>query len=228
MGDNVLDEMADALRAGRLPMVVQHDLRRRLDAVVLEAQVRDRSDGYKELWTRFLVDREQWATFEKERAHAGAPGGFSFSCSEPLAVLEPLDPLAPGTSVALAADASHWSDADLLGAAEELRVVGPVSVGRRYEFAHYPAAVVVLGVVGQIVLGVMANAVYDALKRLLRHDRSTVFNLQIQQDGRTIDARLETNDPGALRSAIDSLDQIVNPPRLLVWDEEEGIWKGIG
>jgi len=224
LGENVLQEMAGALRSGRLPMLAQHDLRRAINAVVLDARVRHRSDGYKELRARFRVDGEQWAKFEQERLAAGAPGGFSFSCSEPFAALQPLNGAPPEPGVALAADASHWSDADPLAAAEELRRIGGVEVGRRHEFAHDPNAVVVLELTASLITGVLGNAIFEALKRFLRRDKPTTFHFHVEEGGRTVDGRIETDDADALRRAIASFDQLVNPPMLYLWDDEEGQW----
>ena len=71
IGENVLEEMATALKAGGLPMVAHHDLRRPMDAAVLAVSVRDRADGFKELWALLRVDADQWAMVEKERVAAG-------------------------------------------------------------------------------------------------------------------------------------------------------------
>jgi hypothetical protein len=225
LADSVLEEMADALRSGRLPMLAQHDLRRPMDAVVLEACVRKRSDGYKEVWARFCVDEERWATLDADRIAAGAPGGFSFSCSEPLVVLEPLDPVAPVRPISISADASHWSDDDILTAAESLRPVGPVNVGRRYEFAQDPGCVVALGVVASVAIGVASNAIYDALKRFLRPGKPTIFHFHVEEGDRLIDARLETDDVNVLQNAVAAFEQVVASPKVVVWDDEDGRWK---
>ena len=60
-------------------MLIGHDIRRPLNPTVLDAQVRQRPDGYKEVWIRFTVDADAWAQFEEELATSGAPGGFSFA-----------------------------------------------------------------------------------------------------------------------------------------------------
>lgn len=223
----VLNQMAAALRSGALPMLMHHDLRRPLDAQVLDARVRDRRDGYQEVWARFVVDVDKWEAVEREREAVSAPGGFSFSCCEPLTVLEPTG-AAPNRELMLAADASHWSDVELLSAAEILRAVGRVNVARRFEFAHDPGAVVVLELAGTISAGVLANLVYDTLKRLLRPGRPTTFHFHVEEpDGRVVNARLETDDVAALQSAIETFDQLVAPSKLFVWDEKEEQWKSM-
>ena len=53
--ETVLHDLAEALRSGSLPMLLSHDIRRPLNAVVLDSEVRERPDGYKEVWIRFTV-----------------------------------------------------------------------------------------------------------------------------------------------------------------------------
>jgi hypothetical protein len=131
------------------------------------------------------------------------------------------------TSVAIEADASHWSDADLLAAAHDLQSIGPVRVGRRYQFAFEPLAVVVLtlGLV-PILTGLATNAIYDGLKRFLGQGRRTIFQFRIErEDGRDVDARLETDDPEVLRHAIQAFDRLAHPEQLNEWDDRERAWK---
>jgi hypothetical protein len=100
-------------------------------------------------------------------------------------------------------------------------------VGRRYQFAFEPAAVVLLTfVLGPILTGVVANALYDGLKRFLRPARHTIFQFRIERkDGTVADARLETDDPDALRHAIAAFDRITDHEQLNEWDENERAWK---
>ncbi|HUK71649.1 MAG TPA: hypothetical protein VLW50_23260, partial [Streptosporangiaceae bacterium] len=153
----VLQDLADAIRSGSFPMFIGHDIRRPLEPTVLDARVRQRPDGYKEVWIMFSVNADDWKQFERERVASGAPGGFSFTGSERVAMLPALssDSVA---SVVLDADASHWSDEDLLAAAEDLRAIGAVSVGRRYQFALEPAAIVAVSlVVAPVLTGLFTN-----------------------------------------------------------------------
>ena len=55
--DSVLDGFAEDLLAGRIPMFVQHDLRRPMDAKIFESAVRPtptatRTSGFASRWTR--------------------------------------------------------------------------------------------------------------------------------------------------------------------------------
>lgn len=230
LDESVLHDIAEAIRSGSLPMLIGHDIRRPLNPSILDVQVRQRPDGYKEVWIRFSVNADTWAQFEEERAASGAPGGFSFAFSEPVADLpslakESVDP------VAIEADASHWSDEDLLAAAEDLRAIGPVHVGRRYQFAFEPLAVVVVVltmIVAPIVTGLITNALYDSLKRFLRRGQRTIFQFRVErEDGSNIDASLETDDLEVLRHAIGAFNQLVNSDQLTEWNEDEQIWEDI-
>ena len=224
--ESVLHDIAEAIRSGSLPMLIGHDIRRPLNPTVLDAQVRQKPDGYKEVWIKFTVEAEAWAQFEGELPASGAPGGFSFAASEPIADLPALtaESVAP---VALEADASHWSDEDLLAAAEDLRAIGSVHVGRRYQFAFDPLAVVALTLgLAPIVTGLITNTLYDGLKRFLRPGQHTIFQFRVEREnGNIVDARLETDDPNVLRHAIDAFDRLVNPEQLNEWDEGERTWK---
>jgi hypothetical protein len=225
LSESVLNDIADAIRSGSLPMLIGHDIRRPLNPVVLNIQVRQRPDRHKEVWIRFSVEADAWAQYEEEIEASGAPGGFSFAFSEPIADLPPLAS-EPAFPVTLEADASHWSDEDLLGAAEGLRAIGPVHLGRRYQFAFEPLAVVAITVVlAPIVTGLITNALYDGLKRFLRPDRRTIFQFCIERErGSNVDARLETDDPEVLQHAIDSFDRLVNPGKLNEWNERDQTW----
>jgi hypothetical protein len=116
---------------------------------------------------------------------------------------------------------------ELLAAAEDLRVVGSVHVGRRYQFAFEPLAIVVLTLVlAPILTGLITNALYDGLKRFLRPGRRTIFQFHVEREnGPIVDARLETDDPEVLRQAISAFDRLVNPEQLNEWDEHEQTWK---
>ena len=225
LGEELLARIANEIRSGRVPMVMQHDIRRPLDATIRDAGVRPTPDGFSEVWIRFEVDAAAWNEYEQETKAAGVPGGFSFACSEPLASLE--GPRDATVALELAADASHWSDEDLLSAGGALRTLGTVQVGRRYEFAHDPAAVVFLCVILPLGLGVLSNALYEGLKRFIRPRPTTtptVFHLRVQRGDQVVDARLETDDATVLHRALDAFEHLVGPQQLLVWNDEQGQW----
>lgn len=228
LDESVLYDLAEAIQSGSLPMFIGHDIRKPLSPTILDARVRERSDGYKEVWIRFTVDADAWAEFEGNLAASGAPGGFSFAFTEPVANLPPRADDSTA-SVVIEADASHWSDADLLAAAQDLRSVGSVHVGRRYQFAVEPLAVVVLTLVlAPILTGLATNAIYDGLKRFIGHERRTIFQFRIErEDGHNVEARLETDDSGVLRRAIEAFDRLAHVEQLIEWDDRERTWKQI-
>src|SRR5437879_2146919 len=58
LDEAILHQLIDALLSGELPMVLQHDVRRPLKATVIEAAVRSRPNGHKEVWFSFEVDAD--------------------------------------------------------------------------------------------------------------------------------------------------------------------------
>lgn len=225
LDDAVLDQVARALAAGELPMLNSHDVRRPLWSKVHEARVRDRDDGFKEVWARILVERDSWNEYESDRLAAGAPGGFSFSATEPIAVL-PSSSDRDDAPLMLAGDAAHWSDDELLNARAVLSGVGEVSVARRYQFAQTPEAVLVLVIALPELTGLLSNAAYDGLKRLFNEDRRTVLHLHVKDGDQEVVARLETDEPDVLDDAIEFLGEALSDgPTILAWDGEH--WRRI-
>lgn len=229
-----LEQMAAELRSGAPAMLRQHDIRQPMISAVLDAGVRTHATGYKELWTRFLVDEDQWNAYLEHLAATSAPGGFSIAGSEPLAELMATSGGA-AAEVHLAADGYHWADETALDAGEILRVVGNVSVGRRFELAVDPNAVVYLGLVlNQVVLptfdGVLGAALYDAMKRFLRpgrEGRRTVFHFEIERPQRTVKAYLETDDSEVLKRAIDTFGQLAQQGGIMEWDAGSEGWRSL-
>lgn len=141
LGKNVLEQLAEALQTGTLPMVFNHDLRRRMDISNVTAGVRERPDGQWEAWADFDVPVSDWARFQHELSEFGAPGGMSFKCSTLLA--------RRGDSpvVRIAADAHHFTDEDLLQAGQVLASHVSVEVERLYSFSFVPPALVIVHLV---------------------------------------------------------------------------------
>ena len=226
IADRVLHELADGIRSGALPMLVEHDIRRPLRPHILDVQVRSRPDGFKEVWVRFTVEASAWAEFNTEVETAGGPGGFSFAATERIGELSAAGDRTT-TSIEIDADASYWNDETLLNAAAQLRAVGPVRVARRYQFALEPLAVVaVTFVIAPILAGLAANALYDGLKRFLRPKKPTIFQFRVENaDGTSANARVETDNAEVLKRAIDSFDQIAARQHLSEWNEAKGAWE---
>lgn len=231
LGDAVLESLAEGLRTGRLGSLWHHDIRQPADFRILDAGLRVRPDGEREVWALVEVDSDQWSAYQANLDAAGAPGGVSFSGSEPLAEL----PALSGTDEVythISADMGHWSDQEILEAAEELRRLGVVSAGRRFEFAHDPRAVVdllfALKEIGlPIFLGVASNVLYEPLKRFLRHDKPTIFHFEVRDKDQWVRAYLETDDEAVLERAIDTFERLVLGTTS-TWDDDEGGWTDAG
>lgn len=220
LADAVLEQIASAPRAGELPMLIGHDLRRPLTSRVLDAVVRERADGFKEVWARIVVERREWEEYKRDREAIGAPGGFSFSATEPLAAL-PFALPAESSEIMLAGDAAHWTDRELVGAAEDFTTLGRVVVARRYQFAQGPEAVLVLQVALPILTSIVGTAAYEALRKLWRKHTRTVLHLHVVDDGHEVVAHLETSDPSGLGAAVHSIESAVQSrPDVIAWDGE--------
>ncbi len=227
LGDKVLEDLAEGLRSGTIRSLWQHDTRRPAAFRILDAGVRERPDGEREVWALADVDAEEWADYEASLKAQGAPGGLSFSGSEPLGELSSQSS-ENNVSLTLAADRGHWTDEEILAAAEALRSLGHVSIGRRFEFAHEPRAVVDLifylkdtGL--PILSGVAANVLYAALRRFLRRDKPTIFHFEIEDKDRRIRGYLETKDESVLKRAIDAFEGLA-ARATATWDDDEGLW----
>lgn len=224
LADEALEQIAARIRSGEVPMIFEHDPQRPLGATVIDAGLRQTPDGFKEVWARFRVDADLWDEHQRQLAAMGVPGGFSFSASTPLTIL-------PGPRselpIELAADAHHWSDEELLAAAGELEGVATVKVARRYAFSLYPDAVVVVQIAVDLGLGVIANALYDALKQFLRPRKRTIFEFRLDRSpaSTSVTARVETDDADVLKDAINALTEIANASGVAFWNVEDGEWK---
>jgi hypothetical protein len=206
----VLEDLAHAVESGSIPMLFNHDLRRRTPVANVRSGVRERSDGYWEAWAEFDVPVQDWERFEHERHELGAPGGMSFRGSVPLARTSNDDPI-----LRISADAHHFSDEDLLHTARILAPHGSVRVDRLYSFSFVPPALVVIALVGQwlsqLPPELLGAYLYDALKRFLqpRGADRTVFNFIIENsDGSRTEAHLETKSDSVLHHALETLSDI--------------------
>ncbi len=123
----------------------------------------------------------------------------------------------------MAGDAAHFTDQELIDAAEFIHKSGlPVGVSRRYSFSDVPAAVVL--VVLPIVTSIVASYLYEALRSLHRGGRSE-FHIRISDQDRTIEAVLKTSSDEALRDALDRLTECEPDEALLEWDEQDQCWR---
>jgi len=229
LSDIVLEQIAERLRGGLIPMINQHDPMHPIDCRCLRAQVVELSDGFKAVEADFEVDAEAWAAVEAEWAAVGAPGGFSFSCAEWFDT-------AMEASLKLAADPHYFSDADIKKAAEIMSSAGTVKAGRLYQFAAVPPPHIVVdlgAVLTTIPVSVLGSAIYDGLKYLLlrvihRKDEPAVeTQIDFHTDSQTLQIR--SSDAEVLKHALDRIgDAIESRNGLLAWREEDGDWEARG
>lgn len=224
LGKNILEQLADAMQTGTLPMVFNHDLRQRVDIANVTAGVRQRPDGHWEAWADFDVAASDWDRFESELAELGAPGGMSFKCSTLLARRGDLP------VVRIAADAHHFTDDDLLQAGQALPSHVAVEVERLYSFSFVPPALVVVHLVWiwvqQMPSELLGAYLYDALRRFARPRVAapTVFNFEVSKgDLGSVSAYLESASEAILHHALDTLAEIARSDG--IFEYREGEWK---
>jgi hypothetical protein len=183
-------------------MLFNHDATRPLDVKILDAKVVALEDGEFALDATLEAEADAWATVQAEWARAGVRGGMSFTATSPQA-----GPQSGGTAqIVLAADAAAWSDEDRAAAAALLDAVVPTQVDRLFQFSAVELATVYL-VLGNVALGVLGNAAYDAIRRLFR-GRTASTRLEIQRtdrNGATVKAIVETDDAEVAVAAIEQL-----------------------
>jgi hypothetical protein len=116
-----------------------HDAREPLRVENVDAEIRQRPDGEYQLWVEFDVEEEGWARYEAEREARGAPGGLSLTITATIGQLT--SEAKPGlASIMVAADAHHFSDDEILAAANEFADAGNVTASRLYQFSAVPDA----------------------------------------------------------------------------------------
>jgi hypothetical protein len=212
--DEVLGEMAEAIRTGAMPMHFQHDISRPVVTSNVVTGTERLEDGHLAVWAEFDVAEDSWAAFEAERVAASAPGGMSFSCTGPLKG----GTLARNSSAVIAADASHFTDDEIRAAAALLRTLDPDAGAKRlYQFSYVPDVKVVLDLTVDLInsLGpnLAASVIYDAAKSLLRPQRgATIFNVNFRK-GRNgmhvVKVHIVAHTPEELKVAIAGLPEVL-------------------
>jgi hypothetical protein len=205
----VLEQLADALRAGRLPMLLQHDPSRPLHPRILDAGVARDDEGFDQVWIRFEIEEAVWAAAQTEWHRAGGPGGFSWSGSVPLRLV-PAQGDGPKPTVAIAADAHFWTDEQVIDVATKLSADANVYAQQRLAFAHTPDPVVVISLY-EFAKAMVAAGLWEALKGFLRRRQGstssgpTIFEFRLSRGDHDVIGRVTTNDAEVLHRAIDAL-----------------------
>lgn len=183
---HAMDEIAQRITSGEMPMLFAHDLGRPAHARNARAWTEPTGDGFVRVVAEFDVDAEAWAKFERELAEAGVEGlgGMSISFMGPLEG----EPLPEGHTI-LAADAHHFTDDEIALAVAKLRQLDPEAGGERlYQLSVIPPLKVVVDLVldGALAIGlsVVAAGIYDALRGLIRPGRRNEINVTFRQSPR--------------------------------------------
>jgi hypothetical protein len=214
-----LEEMAQTLNSQSVPMRMFHDPRVPLRVANVDASVRQRPDGEYELRVDFDVDETDWARFEAERSDRGGPGGMSFTITEPLGKRQRQGEAAP-ISVVVAADAHHFTDGQILAAANEFVGADSVEARRLYQFSAAPAALALIQFFlqggAQVPPGMISAWLYDALRHFRRGaHQSPGVTLELKEgaNGREVRAVIPvgTDSPVAER-AIAAFESVANQP----------------
>lgn len=225
-----LEQVAEALREGRLKSGFHHDPRIKATYTIIDSGLEVTPEGRTQVWAKLRMEQSEWDEFHKGLPE-GSPGGMSISFTRKITQID--GALGDnGVSIQLAADAHYWTEEEVVGAARTIAAAASgVDVRKRYELAVDPNAVVYLGMVfAQVVLptidGVLGAAIYDATKGLLRRgDDKTIFHFEIETPDRKTMGYLETKDRRVLKRAIDSFERLAaQDAELSLWDEEAGTW----
>jgi hypothetical protein len=224
-----LETLAQTLRSQSVPMRLFHDARQPVYVENVDAAVRVRPDGEHELWVEFDVEEEGWARYEAERAARGGPGGLSFTLTETFAEHKNETEPSP-VSVVVAADAHHFSDDQILAAAEEFTDMGAVKASRLYQFSVVPTALVLIQFLlqegSQIPPGVFSAWLYDALRQFRRPgEASPAITLEVIEGDRRVTASIPTDtDPSTAEKAIAAWESVAKQHGTYEYTPEGG-WR---
>ncbi len=225
LAPDLMPQLAEDLRAGRVPLTLQHDARRRLDPRLLHVDVRETDKGALGVWVEFEVDEEEWPAADDYH-------GFSIAVvGNPV---EP-DPSSDKPILMLAADAGHFDEETYQAAVAQLHPYFAVGGGQLYQFSEIvPAKVVVdlvVATLAAIPANLIASVLYDVLKtRFLKPKgvRETVFSFTIREGDRSTQAHLETGDAEVLGQALATVRDLAmhkEPARSFEFDRKKHEWK---
>lgn len=210
----ILEEVAEAVASGSMPMHFGHDISRPAAVSVVASGVEQLDDGHLAVWAEFDIDAGVWAAYEDEVAAAGAPGGMSISFSGPMAGRS----LAGDAPLVVAADRHHFSDEEI---DEAVTLLGRLGVEARgevlYQLSFEPVAKIIIDVVLPMVMSLgpdlVAAAIYDAARSFIRPGRGRlVFNVlfkETRRGTRTVKVHIEASSEPELASALDRLPDIL-------------------
>lgn len=242
LGDELLDGLAAALRAGDLPFTFNHDAQRPVRTANFDAGVEPGPNGSKQVWATFDIDDADWDYVSAEFERHGVGGGISWSMTANPRRLG--GPAQAQPALTIAADAGYFHQEDLAGLARDLAATTPLELREIYQFAAVPPPLVVVEIQQQsdlwhdLLVGgsasLAATMLFEFLKSLLRprhrfeeqdSEPRTSFDFKLEEPGRTLEFHLRTDDSTALRDALDKLPaaSALEQPAMS-YDEESHEW----
>jgi len=212
-----LESLAARLLADQAPLHLQHDSRERIATRVIRAWVEEGPDGESELRAVYEIDEEDYPRVQSLR-------GMSIAFTSLVARPEPGD---PNPGIRIAADAFHFDEDQLSSARAALSGTFAVETRVLYQWAAEPPAKVVLELLSDsVALGLLTNALYDALKVFLRRVNGkasrTVFEIRHARSGTT--ARIETSSDDHLKRALKTIDVALTSGKDSEYDVGNSEW----
>ncbi|WP_445149801.1 hypothetical protein [Baekduia sp. Peel2402] len=222
----VLHQLAEHFKSGRMPVQFNHDPTHRLDGRVIDAEVVSLPNGETAIDVTVEIELGDWQEVQDAVAAEGGPGGFSFSMSSSLVRSDP----AREASVTLAADPAAWTQDQLEDARVLLDAVVPTDSALLFQFSAAVEIATIALVLTDIATGVLGNAAYDAIKLLVRaRAPKGMTRVEIRRpmaDGTEVIAVVVTDDPDIAQQALTLLPEMQTQPVILFdddsWDWPEG------
>lgn len=205
---SALQQIADVLNAGTLPMIGHHDWTKPIRTRELEASIVELADGEKAVRLVGLVHQDDWDT-------VGQIGGMSFTTFDTIGIAK--GPHAAGTEqVKLAADAGWFTDEDIVDACSVISQLAPAEGARLLQFSAIDVARISLELgltyVNTWGPSIAQNAIWDGLKYLMlrRLKRTphgeaaapTRIELVTPLPAGAVTAVIDTSDPDVAQKAL--------------------------
>lgn len=244
LAESALQQIADALNAGTLPMIGHHDWTKPVRTRDLEASIVALADGERAVRLVGLVHQDDWDA-------VGQIGGMSFTTFDVIGIAE--GPHAAGTEpIKLAADAGWFTDEDIGDACSVTSQLAPTQGARLLQFSAIDLARISLELGLTYVTawgpGIAQNAIWDGLKYLMlrRLKRTTDgaatsptrIELVTPLPAGAVTAIIDTNDPDVAQKALTVYSDAVvraaeaaaQAKQIIVWrdDGDGGSWDELG
>lgn len=231
LSERVLRNVAQAIRDGTSPMLLDHDSRERLHPTILAVDVRPTPDGQgRGVWVRYGLS-------ETDAKRVGERRGFSVGLRVPLWPKK--DETAFFTANTIAADATHFDAQDIVIVAQAIDKAVPCEAEHIYQLtdAAEVAKITLIMLTDPFVQQVASGLVVNALTTLLSRKRGRrsdpthveVRTIRIHGEETVIDeAIVVSRDPLVIARAIESLPAQLGhsgePQRSARYDPTTGQW----